>query len=213
MENLHKIYDKLQLKYGDKSLNAIYGGGCTHNPKVCLVFMNPTARNIASSKDWKGIRAQWLGVKPIWQFLCDVGLFGVKLNKEIQTKTPKDWTPEFCEKVYKEVERNNVFITNLAKCTQADARHLPDSVYLEYLEPLKREIELVNPQKILLFGNQGSSLVLNQKITVSTCRKQQFNLLVGNKNYKAYAVFYPVGNGRFNIDKCIEDVKFILKQN
>ncbi|MBQ2863965.1 MAG: hypothetical protein IJE91_00695 [Clostridia bacterium] len=212
MDNLNKIYDSLQLKYGDKSLNAIYGGGCTNNAKVCLVFMNPTARNIASAKNWQGIRAQWLGVKPIWQFLCDVGLFCAELNAEIQTKKPADWTPEFCKKVYAEVKRNNVYITNLAKCTQLDARHLLDSVYLEYLEPLKQEIAMVNPDKVLLFGNQVSSIVLNQKITVSTCRKQQFNLLINKKSYNAYAVFYPVGNGRFNIGKCIEDVKYILNE-
>ena len=27
-----------------------------------------------------------------------------------------------------------------------------------------------------------------------------------------YAVYYPVGNGRFNIDKAIEDIKWIMKE-
>ena len=27
--------------------------------------------------------------------------------------------------------------------------------------------------------------------------------------FKFYSVFYPVGNGRFNIDKAIEDIQYI----
>ena len=29
--------------------------------------------------------------------------------------------------------------------------------------------------------------------------------------YKCFPVFYPVGNGRFNIDKSIEDIKYIIE--
>ena len=36
-------------------------------------------------------------------------------------------------------------------------------------------IEIVNPKIIILFGNQVSSIFLNQKITVSTVRKKLFN--------------------------------------
>ena len=28
---------------------------------------------------------------------------------------------------------------------------------------------------------------------------------------KFYSVYYPVGNGRFNIDKSIEDIKWIIE--
>ena len=210
MENLHKIYDEMQLKYGDPNLNAIYGGGCTHNAKVCLVFMNPTKRNIASVKSWKGVRYQWLGTKQVWDFLEKLGLISKQLNTQIQNRKPKDWTEDFCKQVYLEVTQNGVYITNLAKCTQVDARPLNDSVFKEYRNYLLQEIEMVNPQKILLFGNQVSSIVLNQKITVSTCRKQKFELLISGNVYNAYAVYYPVGNGRFNIDKCVEDCKFNL---
>ena len=35
--------------------------------------------------------------------------------------------------------------------------------------------------------------------------------VVINKNiYKVYPVYYPVGNGIFNIDKSIEDIKWII---
>ena len=209
--NLVNVYDTLQKKYGDKNLNSVYGGGCIKSPKVCFVFMNPTAKNIATAKSWKGVRYQWLGTKPIWKFFDKLGLISDELNNEIQNKKAADWTNEFCIEVYNEVKNNKFYITNLAKCTQADARHLSDSVFLEYKKYLLLELEQVNPKKIVFFGNQVSSIMLNQNISVSNCRNQKFNLEINNKNFDCYAVYYPVGNGFFNVDKAIEDLNKILK--
>ena len=84
METLIEKYDKLQSKYGSKELNSVYGYGRFNNPRVALVFMNPTKRNIATDKFWKGIRAQWLGTKQIWNFLTECRLFDSNINKEIK---------------------------------------------------------------------------------------------------------------------------------
>ena len=65
LEDLKKEYDKLQIKYGAKELTSIYNGGCTNNPDICFVFMNPTGRNIASDPNWKGRRSPWIGTKNI----------------------------------------------------------------------------------------------------------------------------------------------------
>ena len=51
LKDLEKEYDKLQEKYGAEELTSIYNGGCSENPEICFVFMNPTGRNIASSKN------------------------------------------------------------------------------------------------------------------------------------------------------------------
>ena len=125
MEKLIKQYDTLQDVYGSHELNSVYGGGCGINPKVALVFMNPTKRNIATSKSWQGLKVQFLGTKQIWDFLTKCGLFTDELNNEIKSKKPVGWSPEFCKRVYKEVEKQELWITNLAKCTQDDARPLP----------------------------------------------------------------------------------------
>ena len=210
MKKLIEKYDELQEKYGSKDLNSVYGYGCFENAKVALVFMNPTKRNIATSKDWKGLRAQWLGTKQIWDFLCKCGFISEDLNNQIKQKKPADWTEEFCEKVYDEVACNGVWITNLGKCTQDDARPLPDEVFLEYKDLLKEELKKVSPQKILFFGNQVSSIMLDRTIAVSQSRKEKFDLLIDRKHYDSYAVFYPVGNRRFNQSKAVEDIKHIL---
>lgn len=47
--------------------------------------------------------------------------------------------------------KHHYYVTNLAKCTQLDARPLPDSVYKEYLALLYQEIDLIRPKKNCYF--------------------------------------------------------------
>ena len=212
LEDLNKKYDKLQKKYGDPNLDSIYNGGYKNNPDICFVFMNPTGRNIASKKDWHGLKSPWIGTKNIWDLFYEVNLLDESIYNEIKNKKPKDWTEEFAASVYDNVIYHRYFITNLGKCTQIDARPLPDSIYKEYLKLLYKEISIIKPKVIILFGNQVSSIVLNQKISVSTSRKKLYKMIIDKEEYKFYSVYYPVGNGRFNIDKSIEDIKWIMKK-
>ena len=199
----------MQQQYGDKNLKSINFGGCETNPDICFVFMNPTSKNIASDPSWKGIRAPWIGTKNIWDLFVAINMFDTDIYNEIKNKKSKDWNREFAESVYNEVKRNKMFITNLGKCTQIDARPIQNSVYEEYLNLLEKEIEIVNPKVIVLFGNQVSTVFLKEKISVSQCRKKEYIKNINGKEYKCYPIFYPVGNGRFNIDKSIEDILWV----
>ena len=73
ISDLNPEYDKLQQEYGAKELTSIYNGGCTNNPDICFVFMNPTGRNIASSPNWKGRRSPGIGTKNIWKLFNRIG--------------------------------------------------------------------------------------------------------------------------------------------
>lgn len=210
LEELKVEYDKLQKKYGAKELDSIYNGGCQENPDVCFVFMNPTGRNVASSKDWNGPKSPWIGTKNIWTLFHEVGLLDDDIYIKIRTIKGSEWTVDFATSVYDNIKKHKVFITNLGKCTQIDARPLPDSVFLQYKEYLESEFLIVNPKVIILFGNQVSSIVLDKKISVSVSRKQKFVKDIKGKSFDFYPVYYPVGNGIFNIDKSIEDIKWIL---
>ena len=210
LKDLNKEYDKLQKKYGAKELDSIYNGGCEDNPDICFVFMNPTGRNIASSKEWKGLKSPWIGTKNIWDLFIKLDLLDQKIYYNIKSIKGSDWTEEFANKVYEDVKKHKYFITNLGKCTQVDARELPNSVYKEYLNLLKCEFNIINPKVIILFGNQVSSIILDEKICVSQVRKRCFIKDINGTEYKFYSVYYPVGNGRFNIDKSIEDIKWII---
>lgn len=211
LEELKPKYDKLQKKYGAKELDSIYNGGCDNNPNICFVFMNPTGRNIASSKNWKGLKSPWIGTKNIWDLFIELDLLDKVIYSNIKSKKGSEWTEEFAARVYGDVKKHKYFITNLGKCTQVDARELPDSVYKEYLYLLKQELNIINPKVIVLFGNQVSSIVLDEKISVSQVRKKCFIKDINGTKYKFYSVYYPVGNGRFNIDKSIEDIKWIIE--
>lgn len=208
-QDLNAKYDEMQLQYGDPELKSIFYGGCTETPDICFVFMNPTGRNIASQPGWTGLRAPWVGTKHIWDLFTAIGKFDVALHREIKAKRPNDWTPEFADQVYKEIARNKLYLTNLGKCTQADAALISNKVYVEYLPLLEAEIELVAPKVIVLFGNQVSSVFLGQSISVSQCRKRQFKKEINGKPYPCVPVFYPVGNGRMNMEKSMEDIRWI----
>lgn len=209
--DINKSYDRLQAQYGAPELDSIHGGGQTNHPDICFVFMNPTGRNIASSKDWQGLKYPWIGTKNIWTLFHDLNLVDEEIFITIRSIKGSEWTEDFADKVYTDVKKHNYFITNLGKCTQLDARPLPNAVLKQYLHLLEQEIDLIKPKVVILFGNQVSSIVLNQKISVSQTRKQCFTKKLNNTEYHFYPVFYPVGNGHFNIKKSIEDIRWIIE--
>ena len=77
------------------------------------------------------------------------GLLDERIYEEIQKRKPQEWDEKFADLVYDDVERHKYFITNLGKCTQVDARVLPNSVYSQYLDLLCKEIEIINPKIII----------------------------------------------------------------
>ncbi len=212
IKDLYKEYDKLQKKYGDNSLDSIYNGGCEQNPDICFVFMNPTMRNIAAEKSWIGPKHPWIGTKNIWTLFKKLDLLDEDIFQEIRAKKGNEWDYDFANKVYDNVKKHKYFITNLGKCTQVDARPLPDSVFLEYKKYLEYEFNIIKPKVIILFGNQVSSIVLEEKISVSNVRKKEYRKVINGEEFIFYSVYYPIGNGSFNVDKAIEDIKWIQEK-
>lgn len=212
-DKLFNIYRDLQNEYGDSKYDAITSGGNRENPNICFIFMNPTARNIAASKSWTGIKAPWIGTKGIWSMLAKLGLFSKELANKIRDMKPGDWTTKFASQVYSEVASNNIYITNLAKCTQADARHLNNKVFQNYLRLTEQEIALLNPKLIVTFGNQVSSIFLKQQISVSKVRQKIFQNQILGTNFSTLPVFYPLGQGRRNMPKAIEDIAAVIDSN
>ena len=165
---------------------------------------------MAADRGWKGRRSPWIGTKNIWKLFYQIGLLSGNVFNDIQQLKPNQWTEEFADKVYNDVNEHKVFITNLGKCTQLDARPLPDSVYLEYLELLHQEIDIARPKLIVSMGNQVSSILLERKISVSQCRRKGFTKDILGHSYAIYPVYYPVGNGMMNMGKAVDDLTYIL---
>jgi uracil-DNA glycosylase len=145
ISELFSEFETLQMKHGSTDHDVIYGAGEIHSPKLFLVFMNPTARNVA-------------------------------------------------------------------KCTQVDARPLPNSVFREYRPSFEKEIAIVNPQKIVTFGNQVSSIAVGKPISVSGYLNDELvTISIGDRLYDIYPCYYPVGQGRRNMPIAKRRIKNILE--
>jgi uracil-DNA glycosylase len=204
--NILDEYTQLQNRYGEPTLDSIISGGQYTGPNVCFIFMNPTGRNVAANKSWKAIKSPWLGTKNIWKIFSELRMLDEEIYVEILKRKPMEWDYSFANRVYGNIEKRGIYITNLAKCTQVDARPLPNKVFKEYLDLLFKELDIVKPKKIVTFGNQVSSIFLDTNISVSKERK---NIFMKN-NIPTLPVYYPVGQGRRNMDLAVEDIEWFM---
>ncbi len=206
VNDLHKLY-------GCFDYSPIYGTGCIKKPKLMFLFMNPTGRNVSANLAWNGLRAPWLDTKNIWHMFYKLGLIKKEQLTYIQNLQLKDWTSDFSEQLYKTISNNNVYITNLAKCTQPDARSLRDCVFKAYLGNIQREILLVRPKQIVSFGNQVSSILLGKSIKVSEYVNNHEILEIDGNTFKVFPTYYPVGQGMRNLDLAIKRIQTLIKNN
>lgn len=211
LPQLFDVFDQLQLIHGDKTLLSVYGAGCIKQPKLFLLFMNPTGRNVSCIPWWNWIHAPRLGTKNIWKLFVEIWAISKKRFEQIQHMKPADRTEEFSLEVYQEIASNNIYISNLAKCTQTDARPLSDHVFRQYLTLIREEIDYIEPQHIITFGNQVSSILLEKNVTVSSYTKDDYQILkIKDHKYKVYPTFYPVGQGMRNLPHAIARIQYIL---
>jgi uracil-DNA glycosylase len=213
VEHLKPAVDRLQRDYGHAGLRAIYGAGCISRPRLLLLFMNPTARNLSAQAAWSGLRAPWIGTKNVWKLLHALGLITGRIFRIIQHGDQSVWTADFAREVYEGLSQKSVYITNLAKCTQIDARSLHDRVFKAYLDNTRQEISTVKPRNIVSFGNQVSSILLGRQIKVSDYTKNKKEAIsIGNHAYDIFPTYYPVGQGMRNMQKAVERIQYIIGQ-
>jgi uracil-DNA glycosylase len=198
--------DNLQRQFGNPNICSINGAGCIKDPKILFLFMNPTARNITADPAWTGLRAPWIGTKNIWKMIYKLDLISEDQLKKIQESNK--WTVEFATNIYQTLSDNRIYITNLAKCTQDDARPLKNSVFQKYLELTRQEVLKVNPEKIVSFGVQVSSVLLNKKVELKDNTEEK--IIIGGKEFRVYPTYYPVGQGMRNMGKAVERILGLL---
>lgn len=210
---LPKLFE-LQQTYGDQTLMPIHGAGALNQPHICFIFMNPTARNISATQEWEGIRAPWLGTKHIWKMFNKINLLSNSLLHEIQEMQSRDWDAQFSTQLYTHIAQQGVYITNFAKCTQLDARGLPNSVFRAYQQLLFNEIQEVRPKKVITFGTQVSTLFLQKQIKISDYTADSFETItIGELQIPVYPTYYPVGQGMRNMPLVISRMNAIVNSH
>lgn len=211
VKELFSKYKELQSIYWDTNLDPVYWCGNINRPKLCLVFMNPTARNVSVNKSWTWLKAPWIGTKNVWNMFYHLWFIDKNFIEEINSKKPNDWDYWFSEEVYKKISKNNIYITNLSKASQIDARPLSNDVFRKYLDLFKTEIDIIKPEKIITFWNQVSSVLLDKNIKVSEYRKRYELLDINWVSYKVFPVYYPVWQWMRNMSIAREDIDWIMK--
>jgi len=126
---------------------------------------------------------------------------GNLISKKIANALPKrdEWGEKDIENIKKELLENHLFLTNIVKCCYDHADYPEEPVIQWYLEWLKQEIKIVNPQSIVAFGALVFKTLTGQTITFkdylnSITQPHYFESLTGRKIPVVPCVF-PVGRG------------------
>ena len=210
-KELHRKANILQKKHGALELSAVYGAGCVDKPDLMFMFMNPTGRNVSANPKWRGLRAPWIGTKQVWGMFRELNLISQEMYNQTQIRKSEEWSYDFAEEIYEDLSQHKTYITNLAKCTQVDAKPLSDKVFIDYLAHTKQEVLRIKPKHIIAFGNQVSSVFLNKKISVSDYKKTDSEIInIEGNTFNIFPTFYPVGQGRRNQPLAIKRIKAIL---
>ncbi len=182
-------------------LQHILGSGKTKNPRIMVVFINPTSRNISSNENWKGSRFPFIGRKSPWNIFQKIGWIDKKLFDEIKTNESK-WSYEFTEKVNAYLSKKGLYLTNIVKCTGKDATLPSASKIKSQSELFEREIELVDPEIIVSFGLLPTKALLKKDVKMSRfyqdvmSSKSTFHeTKIGKKTFKVFPCYYPIGRG------------------
>ncbi len=201
-----------QQYYGDHTLDAISGAGQIRQPKLALVFINPTHRNISTNPGWNGLKAPWIGCANIWQLFADANLISEEMNQAIQT-AKTDWTEQFALEVYSHVTSQELYITNIVKWAGLDAK-LPEREKIKLYAPLLiEELRMVQPKRIITFGQLTFDGLLRElgiepqkkfgamnEATLDTGLIQNIQTELG----EIIPCYFPVGQGIKNRAKAVE---------
>jgi hypothetical protein len=116
-EKLGKLYKRVDhckfCKTAGNNLQHIHGYGVM-NPKLMLVLVNPTYRNLSSDPEYKSARFPFIGVRQFWKVLAGGGLISKTAAYDLPLRS--NWKRGHTEKLQRELLKNKLFLTNMVKC-------------------------------------------------------------------------------------------------
>lgn len=176
------------------------GGGCSFQPKLMLVFINPTVRNMTAHASWPGPRFPFAGKPKLWEILATAGFVRPNLP---QRMAELGRTPEMVEMLMDETRRQGLYITNAVKCVD-DGSNLPTAARVAAGWPLlQAEIALVQPRYIVAFGLipfralTGCNIRLADQLWEAQQGRCEFfsSHTIDGQTYPVFPCYFPTGRG------------------
>ena len=180
-------------------LTSIYGGGQSRLPKLALVFINPTQRNISSRPGWTGPRFPFIGTPRIWRLLGDCHLLDKRVAEQF-SKPPTAWSIEDARELERQLTRSSLYITNVVKETAPGSLMPPPAVFRQYETLLHDEMAFVKPRLIIAFGLAAHNSLTGISIRLGEIYEQALRdggvtPLGSCRGRPVVPCYFPVGRG------------------
>lgn len=217
LTKLFKQFDSCQrCKKEANPLRHILGGGKFKQPRFLFLFINPTYLNLSSHKDYSGRRRYpFLGVRHFYRFLSEAGFLDRKVIDEIYES---GWQTKHEAEIEQGLIENDVYLTNLVKCSQLHPNNPRLAVIKEDFPLLQEEIRLVSPRFIVAFGRLPLKIITGKEIRLGesykrlkrgTYRSLRSVDILG-KRYEVLPCYFPVGRG--NPQRATEILRYIKRK-
>lgn len=144
----------------------VLGGGCSEEPLLAFIFINPTVRNLSVRPDWGGMALPFVGVPAFWQVMRAAGLEG--LDTAAST-IAASWSPELARDVYQAIEDQRVYLTNLVKQTAPNGDAPSAFLVNTYYPFLVDELKIIRPRAIVTFGLLPYKTLTGQTVRLRDC--------------------------------------------
>ena len=89
------------------------------------------------------------------------------------------------------LNRNNVYITNVVNYRPPENRKPTDKEISTYLPYLKKHIEIIKPKVILLLGSTAMNAILKNEDVISNVRGKWFQIDMNNSKINLIVSFHP----------------------
>jgi|TARA_B100001093_G_C26831203_1_gene1016232 DNA polymerase len=89
------------------------------------------------------------------------------------------------------LNRNNVYITNVVNYRPAENRKPTDKEISRYLPYLKKHIEIIKPKVILLLGSTAMNAILKNEDVISNVRGKWFQIEMNKSKINLIVSFHP----------------------
>jgi uracil-DNA glycosylase len=176
------------------------GGGCVDRPRLMLVFINPTFRNLSARADWPGPAFPFAATPRLWHILAEAGLVSRDLPAAIAALGP---SPALVDRLMAESRRSGIYLTNAVKCVDLGS-NLPAAERVAASWPLlAEEIAIVRPRHIVALGQIPLRALTGRTVRLADhlWDAQHGGLTplpsrsIDGRVYPVFACYFPTGRG------------------